>query len=38
MNPAAVSTVGSGGPHENMQPYLAVNWCIALSGIYPSRN
>ena len=34
-------TIGiSGGsqPHENMQPYLVANYCIALQGIYPSRN
>ena len=27
---------GGGLPHENQQPYLAVNFCIALQGIYPS--
>jgi microcystin-dependent protein len=27
---------GGGFPHENQQPYLAVNFCIALQGIYPS--
>lgn len=27
---------GGGQPHENQQPYLAVNFCIALQGIYPS--
>ncbi len=34
-------TVGvSGGsqPHNNMQPYTAINYIIALEGIYPSRN
>ena len=25
-------------PHENMQPYLTLNFCIALQGIFPSRN
>jgi microcystin-dependent protein len=37
----AASAVGFGGnnqPHQNMQPYLAVNFCIALVGIFPSRN
>lgn len=30
--------VGGGGlPHENRQPYLAVNFCIALTGVFPSR-
>ena len=34
-------TPGSAGgnqPHGNMQPYLAVNYCICLFGIYPSRS
>jgi microcystin-dependent protein len=30
--------VGSGAPHENMQPFLVVNMSIALYGTYPSRN
>ncbi|WP_266170875.1 phage tail protein [Dyella subtropica] len=29
---------GSGLPHENQQPYLAVNFCIALAGIFPARS
>lgn len=33
----SVSTVG-GQPHENRMPYLALNFCIALQGIFPSRN
>jgi microcystin-dependent protein len=34
------SVVASGGnqPHPNLQPYSVINFCIALSGIYPSRN
>ena len=35
---ASVSSVGGGQGHENMQPYLAVNFCIALRGLFPSRN
>lgn len=36
--PAQVGQVtGSGIPHNNMQPYLVVNWCIAYMGIYPTR-
>jgi microcystin-dependent protein len=34
-------TIGAGGgsqPHNNMQPYLALIFCIALAGIFPSRN
>jgi microcystin-dependent protein len=30
--------VGSNQPHQNLQPYLAINWCIAIQGIYPARN
>lgn len=33
-----VANVGGGQAHENMQPYLAVNFCIALQGLFPSRN
>lgn len=29
---------GGGQAHNNMQPYLAVNFCIALRGLFPSRN
>jgi microcystin-dependent protein len=29
---------GGRQPHNNLQPYLAVNFCIALNGIFPSRN
>lgn len=35
---SAVTYTGGGLPHENRQPLLAVNFCIALQGIYPSRN
>jgi microcystin-dependent protein len=34
----AITPVGGSTPHENMQPYLAINFCISLFGIYPSRN
>lgn len=34
----AAQTGGSGQPHANLQPYLAVNFCIAIQGIFPSRN
>jgi microcystin-dependent protein len=33
-----LSPAGGGLPHNNMQPYLALNFCIALQGIFPSRN
>ena len=32
------ATVGGSQPHENMQPYLALTFVIALQGIFPSRN
>ena len=36
---SSVSTAGaSGGAHDNMQPSLAINFCICLAGIFPSRN
>ncbi|MEI9992434.1 MAG: tail fiber protein [Rhizomicrobium sp.] len=38
LNAGSVSFFGSGQPHDNMQPYLAINWCICQYGIFPSRN
>lgn len=38
MSPGAVSMVGGSQPHQNMPPYLTLNFCIALSGIFPTRN
>lgn len=29
---------GGGQGHENMQPYLILNWCICIQGLFPSRN
>ena len=37
MGAATVSSVG-GQPHNNMSPFLVLNFCIALQGIFPSRN
>jgi microcystin-dependent protein len=34
----SIAPTGGGQPHENRQPYLSVNYIIALVGIYPSRN
>ena len=34
----AVSSVGANQDHNNMQPFLTVNFCIALQGLFPSRN
>ncbi len=36
--PTSVGLYGGSQPHENMQPYLAVNFCIATTGIFPARN
>jgi len=35
---SAVANAGSGQGHNNMQPYLSLNFCIALQGVFPSRN
>ena len=35
---SAIGIAGNGQPHQNMQPNLALNFCIALVGVYPSRN
>lgn len=34
---ATLGPSGGGQPHENTMPYLALNFCIALQGIFPSR-
>ena len=36
--PPSIGPFGSGGAHENRQPYLALNYIIALAGIFPSRS
>ena len=38
MNPAAVNLAGNSLPHNNMPPYTAVNFVIALQGYYPTRS
>jgi microcystin-dependent protein len=37
MNTAMIGQTGGGQPHNNMQPYLVMTWCISLTGIFPSR-
>jgi len=37
LHPASIVETGGGAPHNNMQPYLAVNFVIALQGVFPSR-
>ena len=38
LNPQSTSMTGNNLPHENRQPYLVLNYCIALQGVFPSRN
>jgi microcystin-dependent protein len=38
MNPAMVAVTGGSQPHNNLMPYLVLNYCIALEGIFPSRS
>lgn len=38
MSPNAIAQSGGNQPHDNMQPYLCINFIIALEGIFPSRN
>jgi microcystin-dependent protein len=38
MAPSSVSNVGGSQPHENRQPFLVLNFIIALQGVFPSRN
>ncbi|WP_026955535.1 phage tail protein [Algoriphagus vanfongensis] len=38
MNQFSIGQAGGSLPHNNMQPSLSLNYCIALVGIFPSRN
>ena len=38
MNAGIVGQAGGSQAHSNLQPYLVVNFVIALNGIFPSRN
>lgn len=38
LNAGTVTSVGGSQAHLNMQPYLTLNFCIALQGIFPSQN
>jgi microcystin-dependent protein len=38
MNANSIVPAGSSQPHENRQPFLVINWCIALVGVYPTRS
>jgi microcystin-dependent protein len=37
-SPKAISIQGGSQAHDNMQPYLTLSFCIALEGVFPSRN
>lgn len=37
MAPTAIGPVGGSQPHENLQPYLCINFIISLFGIFPSQ-
>jgi microcystin-dependent protein len=38
LDPSSVTNVGGSQAHTNQQPYLVLNFCIALQGIFPSQN
>jgi len=38
MSPTMVGNRGGSQPHTNLQPYLALNFCIALQGFFPTQN
>lgn len=38
MAPTAVTPTGGSQPHENLQPYLCINFIISLFGVFPSQN
>jgi microcystin-dependent protein len=38
LSPLAIGVSGSSLPHNNMQPYLTLNFCIALQGVFPPRS
>ncbi|HEX8147860.1 MAG TPA: tail fiber protein [Pyrinomonadaceae bacterium] len=38
MNAGSITNTGGSQPHENKQPFLVLNFIIALQGIFPSRN
>jgi len=37
MSPSSLPPAGGDQPHNNMQPYLTLSFCIALQGVYPPR-
>ena len=37
LNPSTIGNQGGSQPHQNMQPFLTLSFCIALQGIFPSQ-
>lgn len=38
LHPLTVTPTGGSQPHNNLQPLLVLNWCIAVQGLFPARN
>lgn len=38
LNAGSITQTGNNQAHDNRQPYLTLNWCICMFGVYPSRN
>jgi microcystin-dependent protein len=38
MSPLSTTVTGGSQPHNNMQPYLTLNFCIAMQGVFPPRS
>lgn len=38
LDPSSIGAAGGGQAHTNLQPYTTINFCIAIAGIFPSRN
>ncbi|MDO9271263.1 MAG: tail fiber protein [Methylobacter sp.] len=38
LNPGSLEATGGGQGHNNVQPFLVINYCIAAQGLYPARN
>ena len=37
LTPSSIAPAGTAGPHNNVQPFLGLRYCIALAGVFPSR-
>lgn len=38
MSPSTIAVAGGSQPHNNLQPYLTLSFCIALQGVFPPRS